>query len=150
MKPIFAPMARPAIMVPSMTACGSCRKMTWSLQVPGSDSSPLTRTYLGFSETLGTNDHFMPVGKPAPPRPRRPEAFMVLMIHSGPSAMARWVALYPSSSRYLSMSVAPRPNRLERTFTSSGWEASVGMLDPDSYRKNYSLRDFLRGAVRLR
>ena len=30
----------------------------------------------------------MPVGKPAPPRPRRPEAFMVLMIHSGPSAMA--------------------------------------------------------------
>ena len=40
-------------MVPSMTACGSSRKMTWSLQVPGSDSSPLTRTYLGFSDCLG-------------------------------------------------------------------------------------------------
>ena len=46
--------------------------MTWSLQVPGSDSSPLTRTYFGFSDVFGTNDHFMPVGKPAPPRPRRP------------------------------------------------------------------------------
>ena len=30
-----------------------CRKMTWSLQVPGSDSSPLTRTYFGFSRLLG-------------------------------------------------------------------------------------------------
>ena len=29
------------------------RKMRWSLQVPGSDSSPLTRTYLGFSRLLG-------------------------------------------------------------------------------------------------
>ena len=84
-------------MVPSMTACGSCRKMTWSLQVPGSDSSPLTSTYLGFSDCLGTKDHFMPVGKPAPPRPRRPEAFMVSMIQlaifSGPWAMAFCTAL---------------------------------------------------------
>ena len=76
MKPILEPMARPAIMVPSMTACGSCRKITWSLQVPGSDSSPLTRTYLGLVATvLGTKLHFMPVGKPAPPRPRRAGGF---------------------------------------------------------------------------
>src|SRR5258705_95208 len=48
MKPSFDPMASPAIIVPSMTACGSSRKMMWSLQVPGSDSSPLTRTYFDF------------------------------------------------------------------------------------------------------
>ena len=74
------------MMVPSMTACGSCRKIRWSLQVPGSLSSPLTRTYFGLADCLGTNDHFMPVGKPAPPRPRRLEAFISSMIHSGPCA----------------------------------------------------------------
>ena len=62
--------------------------MRWSLQVPGSLSSPLTRTYFGLVACLGTKDHFMPVGKPAPPRPRRFEAFISLMIHSGPCAMA--------------------------------------------------------------
>ena len=72
MKPIFAPMARPAIMVPSITACGSCRKITWSLQVPGSLSSPLTRTYFGLSDCLGTNDHFMPGGKARAAAPAQP------------------------------------------------------------------------------
>ena len=84
-------------MVPSMTECGSCRKMTWSLQVPGSDSSPLTRTYFGFSDFLGTKLHFMPVGKPAPPRPRRPLAFMVLMIQLG--SLRRWPSARPCSRR---------------------------------------------------
>ncbi len=46
---------------------------------------------------LGTKLHFMPVGKPAPPRPRRPEAFMVSMIQPGmasrPWAMAFCTAL---------------------------------------------------------
>ena len=44
------------------------------------------QTYFGLADCLGTNDHFMPVGKPAPPRPRRLEAFISLMIHSGPCA----------------------------------------------------------------
>ena len=44
---------------------------------------------------LGMNDHFSPEGKPAPPRPRRPEAFMSAMIRSGPSSTMSFV-LYQS------------------------------------------------------
>ncbi len=58
--------------------------MRWSLQVPGSLSSPFTRTYFGFADCLGTNDHLRPRGKPAPPRPRRLLAFISLIIHSRP------------------------------------------------------------------
>src|SRR3954451_16181290 len=39
------------------------------------------------------NDHFSPVGNPAPPRPRRPEAFISLMMPSRPLSK---IALVPS------------------------------------------------------
>src|SRR5579859_7501987 len=127
MKPILEPMARPAMITPSITEWGSCSKMRRSLQVPGSLSSPLTSTYFGFADCLGTNDHFIPVGKPAPPRPRRFEAFISAMMPSAPSSIALRADLYPSSSRYLSMSVAPLPKRYEITLTSSGWETRYAM-----------------------
>ena len=41
-----APTAKPPIITPSITACGSCSKIRRSLQVPGSLSSPLHRHVL--------------------------------------------------------------------------------------------------------
>jgi hypothetical protein len=60
-------------------------------EVPGSDSSALTTRYFGLGLSCGMNDHFMPVGKPAPPRPRRPESLTAVTIASGamPSAVLR-------------------------------------------------------------
>jgi hypothetical protein len=56
--------------------------MSRSWQVPGSLSSELHTRYFCTGELRGMKLHLVPVGKPAPPRPRRPEAFTVSMICS--------------------------------------------------------------------
>lgn len=82
----------PAIKHPSTSLCGSWRMISRSLHVPGSDSSALTTRYDGLpSDSLGMKDHFSPDGKPAPPRPRRPDCFIWSTIHSLPLSRRSFV-----------------------------------------------------------
>ena len=44
------------------------------MKAPGSPSSALQIMYFGRPGALRQNSHLVPVGKPAPPRPRRPDS----------------------------------------------------------------------------
>ena len=63
--------------------------MSRSWQVPGSLSSELQTTYFCTGALRGMNDHLSPVGNPAPPRPRSPDAFTVSMTCSRGVCSAR-------------------------------------------------------------
>jgi hypothetical protein len=58
------------------------------LNVPGSLSSALQQMYFGSGVSLRTNCHLRPVGNPAPPRPRNPEAFTRSITSAGFMASA--------------------------------------------------------------
>jgi len=58
------------------------------LNVPGSPSSALMTRYTGPVWVFGMNDHFVPVGKPAPPSPRRFEALTSSTMAAGSIAWA--------------------------------------------------------------
>ena len=58
------------------------------MNVPGSLSSALQAMYFGSGVSLSTNCHFRPVGNPAPPRPRSPEALTISMTSPGGIASA--------------------------------------------------------------
>ena len=78
MYPVSEPIAYPHIAIASSTLWGSPSSTDLSINAPGSPSSALhTTNFLsvgpaGFFEAAS---HLEPVGKPAPPLPRRPEVF---------------------------------------------------------------------------
>jgi hypothetical protein len=73
MKALFAPAALAPITIPSMSWWGFFCMRSRLLNVPGSDSSALQQRYLSIAP-LGMNWAFLPMEKPAPPRPRSPES----------------------------------------------------------------------------
>ena len=84
---LFAPTAWAAMQMPSISRCGFFCISSRSLKVPGSDSSALQTTYLSMSP-LGRKEAFVPIAKPAPPRPRRPEAWSWLSTSAGSMSSA--------------------------------------------------------------
>ena len=87
MKAREMPAPRAAITMPSISMCGLFCISSRSLNVPGSDSSALQTRYFCMSP-FGRKEDLRPAGKPAPPRPRRPEASISATIASGSIASA--------------------------------------------------------------
>ena len=63
-----------------------------SEKVPESPSSALQTTYFGVAGASAAVFHLMPVGNPAPPRPRRPDFVTSATTLSAPSSIARFEA----------------------------------------------------------
>ena len=79
-----------AMTAPSTMRYGLRRSSARSLNDPGSPSEALTTTdgRAAGDSLPATAAHLRPVGKPAPPRPRRPEAMSSSTVAAGPSLRA--------------------------------------------------------------
>ena len=88
MKTSLHSIACAAIRQPSISRCGTRAITSRSLNAPGSDSSALTTRYLGFALPRSISEALRPIGKPAPPRPRRFAASSVSISCSGVSFRA--------------------------------------------------------------
>src|SRR4030042_3334598 len=120
--PIYsAPMAYPAIVLPSKTRSARWLMMTRSLNVPGSPSSALQTMYLKSLLTFRQASHFLPVGKPAPPRPRSLDFLTSSITCSGVILMAARSAVPPSMG-----AKTTGPERLRFTSVSRSEERRVG------------------------
>src|SRR4029078_10839136 len=93
MNALFARIANELMITPSTSTWGLAIISGMSLQGTGSGSSAFTTRDFGLGLSCGMNDHFMRVGKPAPPRPRRPDSLTASMI--APGSMPRAVLSAP-------------------------------------------------------
>ena len=78
--------------------------MLLSIKAPGSPSSALhTMYFCSFASALAKL-HFLPVGKPAPPRPLKPDFEITSITSSGVIPVKTFsIALYPSKAIYSSI-----------------------------------------------
>src|SRR5581483_8589112 len=99
-------MACAAMRHPSTRRCGTRSMISRSLNVPGSDSSALTVMYTGFAilSGVGMKLALRPVGKNAPPRPRRFDSIRSEMTSCGGIARAFASCAYPPTAWYDVMS----------------------------------------------
>ena len=81
--------------MPSISAKGSPSISMRSAKVPESPSSALATMNLRRRAASAAVFHLMPVGNPAPPRPRRPDAVTSATVAAGPSSSARASPLSP-------------------------------------------------------
>ncbi len=88
--------------MPSISDNGSLSMISRSAKLPESPSSALQTTYFcgaaAGTAVSSTVRHLMPVGKAAPPRPRRPESATARTIAAGSSARAARSPRQPPSA----------------------------------------------------
>src|SRR5262245_60149224 len=97
-----------AMRQPSMRRCGTRATTSRSLNAPGSDSSAFTTRYDGRPLLRSMSDALRPIGKPAPPRPRRFASWSSAMRSSGVIARAFSTPREPPIARYSSSFVRSR------------------------------------------
>ena len=104
MKASVAPTAIAAMASPSTMRYGSRRINVRSLNVAGSPSAALTTTYTVPLPASRTDAHFRAVGKPLPPRPRKPLSATSSRVVWGPIIRAVRSPAPPPTSKYCSTS----------------------------------------------